>query len=188
MKKSIDKEILYSLKSGDHKAFHSIFLAYFGKIKFFICSFVKSQEEAEELAQDVFMKLWENRAQIDPGKSFDSYLYTMTRNTAFNFLKHKLVENAYSEQVYCSEPDFAQDPETIWYARELELLIAMKVEQMPEKRKEIFKLSRHKGLSNEEIAQTLSISKKTVENQLSLALSELKKSIVLFILLCQAFH
>ncbi len=182
MGKRIDKQKLDELKKGSHRAFNEVFIAYFKNVKYFIYSFIKSESDAEELAQDVFLKIWENHQFLDPDKSFDSYLYTITRHTVFNFLKHKSVENAYNEYAYFSKSEFADDPEKILYAKEIELLIEMTVEQLPERRKNIYLLSRHQGLSNEEIAQTLGISKKTVENQLSLAINELKKVVLLFLL------
>lgn len=179
----IEKIIIEQLKNGSHPAFEKVFIAYFKNVRFFIFSFIKSESDSEELAQDVFLKVWENRNEIDAEKSFNSYLYTITRNVVFNYLKHKLVEKSYNEFIYFSRSEFADDPEKILYAREIELLIEMAIGQMPERRREIYCLSRHKGLSNEEIAQKLGISKKTVENQLSLAMSELKKVILFFSLL-----
>jgi len=183
MKNRIDKGKIDELRRGSHQAFQDIFIAYFRNVRFFIYSFIKSENDAEELAQDVFMKIWENHQSIDTNKSFDSYLYTIARNSVFNFLKHKLVENSYKEYTYSAKTEFVSDPENILFAKEIELLIEMTVEKMPERRAEIYRLSRVKGLKNEEIAKELSISKKTVENQLSLAISELKKTILLFMLL-----
>jgi len=180
MGKKIDRKKLEKLKEGDHQAFEEVFVTYFRNVKYFIFSFIKSEKDSEELAQDVFLKIWENYRSIDPEKSFDSYLYTITRNIVFNYLKHKTVENSYNEYAYFSKSEFAHDPEKILYAKEIELLIEMAVEQMPERRREIYQLSRHKELSNEEISQVLGISKKTVENQLSLAMNELKKVILFF--------
>lgn len=181
MRKSIEKKVFDLLKQGNHQAFEKIFITYFNNVKFFIQSFIKSNSEAEGLAQDIFLKIWENHSQIDTEKSFDSYLYTIARNTVFNYLKHKTVENSYSEYVHFSRSEFVDDPEKILYAKEIELLIEMKVEQMPQRRREIYKLSRFEGLSNDDIATNLGISKKTVENQLSLALNELRKLIIIFL-------
>jgi RNA polymerase sigma-70 factor (ECF subfamily) len=176
----MEKEKIESLCRGNHKAFEDIFIAYFHKVKFFISGIIKSDADAEELAQDVFFRLWDNRDAIDPEKSFNAYIYTMARNAAFNYLKHKSVEQAYLIEL--PPLDMAASPEEILFAREISLLIELTVSEMPIQRKRIYLLSKKKGVSNADIALQLGISKKTVENQLSLALKEIRKVIALFFL------
>ena len=178
---AITKETIEELRNGSHKAYGDVFVAYYGKIKFFINGFIKSDDIAEELAQDIFLRLWENRASIDTTKSFGFFLYTMARNSTFNFIKHQSVHDTYVQRTLYSS-DLALSPEEQVYAHEIELLISMAVSKMPEQRKRIYELSRQEGLENDEIAKRLNISKKTVENQLSLALKELRHVISLFML------
>jgi len=168
----ISTKTLIDFQKGEHKAFETIFVVYFNKIKFFIQRLVRSEEEAEELTQDIFVKLWVSRETVDPQKPIDALLYTMAKNAAFNYLKHQTVHNQYLENY--EQPDTPFNAEEIIYAREIALLIDMTVNQMPEQRKRIYQMSRNDGLSNEDIAQQLQITKKTVENQLSLALKELR--------------
>lgn len=179
----ITPEVLIRLKAGNHGAFELIFKAFFNRIRHFIFSMIKSDEDAEELTQELFVKLWNNRENVDENKSFNYFMYTMARNATYNFIKHKGVEASYvSERMVTA--DVTDHAEELIYAREINLLIAMAVSRMPEQRKKVYELSRYGGLSNDEIAQRMNISKKTVENQLSLALKELRKLISLFILLC----
>lgn len=77
-----------ALQHGDHQAFEKVFLGYFDKVKYFLNGLLRSEADAEELAQDIFVNLWQNREAIDPQKSFNTYLYTIARNTALNYLKH----------------------------------------------------------------------------------------------------
>lgn len=177
----ISTDTILALKSGNHAAFETIFLTYFDKIYYFINSLIKSSEEAKELSQNVFEKIWNIKESIDESKSFSSFLYTIARNTAFNYLKHKLVKESYYERL--SKEEEFDDPLEVIFAKEIALLIEMSVEKMSERRKKIYNYSRHQGLTNEEIAIKLNISKKTVENHLSLILSELRKIISAFILL-----
>lgn len=179
MDDTITKEVLLSLQDGDHKAFEMVFVAYFDKVKYFVERIIRSEDEAEELAQDIFVKLWVNRKAIDIQKSFSGFLFTMAHNASFNYLKHKDVQNNYLSTNDLSEE--VDSTEEMMYAKEIALLIEMTVNRMPAQRKNIFQLSRNEGLSNDEIASRLHISKKTVENQLSLALKELRKVITLFI-------
>lgn len=173
-------ETLTALKNGEIKAFETLFISYFGKVRCFIKGLLKSEVDAEDLAQDIFIKLWINRDTLDPEKSINAYLYTMARNAAYNFLKHKLVLDTYAtDYVPSDNPD---TPDELLYAKEIALLVEMTVCQMPEQRRRIYRLSRNEAISNEDIATRLNISKKTVENQLSLALFDLRKVIAGFLL------
>lgn len=177
----ITEEVILQLKSGDHNAFDMVFMAYFSKIKHFINGIIKDDEQSEELAQDIFVKIWSGKDKIDPKKSFNSYMYTSARNAALNYLKHKLIQNSYLKAITQDQLQ-ADSSEEIIYAKETQLLINMTVAAMPEQRKKIYDLSRNKGVSNDEIASVLNISKKTVENQLSLALKDIRNVISMFII------
>lgn len=170
-----------ALQQGDHKAFEEVFTTYFDKVKYLLTGLLRSESEAEELAQDIFVKLWMNRESIDPGKAFNTYLYTIARNTALNYLKHKLVEENFKNCF--NDLDVAADSsDEILFAKEISLLMEMTVCRMPAQRRTIYQLSRGKGISNTEIAEKLGITKKTVENQLSLALQEIKRVISAFLI------
>lgn len=122
-----------------------------------------------------------NRHSVDISRSFDSYLHTIARNSAINFLKHKYVEDTYLSSVQQQECSSTSEEDLI--AKELGLLIDHTVEKMPEQRRKIYMLSRNEGLSNEEIAVRLNTTKRNVESQLSLALKEIRKTISYFFLL-----
>lgn len=175
MGKGITKETVMAFRAGDHRAFDAVFMAYYDKIRFFIKGIVRSDADAEELTQDIFVKLWDSREKLDPERSVNSLMYTLARNSALNFIKHKFVEQSYLSELP-REP-LSGDSEERLYARETELIIKMTVAGMSEQRRTIYELSREKGVSNDEIAGRLGISKKTVENQLSLALKEIRKVI-----------
>jgi RNA polymerase sigma-70 factor (ECF subfamily) len=180
MNQNITESTIQALRDGEHPAFEAVFLACFDRVKRFIAGLVRSEDDAEDLAQDIFAKLWEKRASLDTKRSFDSLLYAMARNAAFNYLKHKLVHAAYANEYIRQEE--TDTPEELTFAKEIELLVEMTLCRMPEKRSEIYRLSRNKGLSNDEIALQLNISKKTVENNLSLALAEIRKIISLAVI------
>lgn len=167
------------LRDGNHKAFENVFVTYFPKVKVFIRRIIKSETEAEDLAQDIFIKLWTNRTAINTEKPLGSYLYTMARNSALNFLKHKLVEGAFVDSLRDFNPT-TDGSDEILFAKEIQLLIEMTVCRLPVQRRRIYQMSRNEGLSNNEIAQELNISKKTVENQLSLVLQEIRQVLSTF--------
>ncbi|MDR2918420.1 MAG: RNA polymerase sigma-70 factor [Tannerella sp.] len=175
----INEHTIEQLCNGDHQAFEDVFIAYYGRIKNFINGLLKSEDDAEELTQEIFVKLWINRETIDPGRSFHSFLFTVARNITFNFIKHKLVCENYAADFDYEYSEY-ESPDEILYAKEISLLIEMAVSRMPAQRQRIYRMSRNEGLSNDEIALSLNISKKTVENQLSLALRELRNIVVGF--------
>jgi RNA polymerase sigma-70 factor (ECF subfamily) len=173
----IDENIIGELRDGSHEAFERVFAAWFGRVKAFIFGYVKSDADAEELAEDVFVGLWVNHASLDPSKSFGSYLHTVARNTALNFLRHKFVRSGGPTTENSNEKTGDSSEEAL-IARETALLIEMAVEKMPAQRREIYRLSRGECLKNDEIADRLGTTKRNVESQLSHALKEIKKVIL----------
>ena len=170
MSNNIDIKTLEAFQDGNHKAFETVFIAYYNKTKAFIDGYIKSESDAEELTEDLFVNLWINHDSIDASKSFSSYLHTIARNSAINFLKHKYVHDTYLNS--SQEIEYSSTSEEDLIAKELGLLIDDIVGKMSEQRKMIYTLSRQEGLSNAEIAIQLNTTKRNVESQLSLALKE----------------
>ena len=165
------------------KAFEAIYLKYYGRVREYICGIIKSQDDAEEVAQDVFVKLWGKRDEVDLDSPISKYIHTIARNEAFNFLKSKFAnDNRKYDPLHDIEIIDVVNVENTIYAKEIELLIKMAISQMPDQRRTIFELSRYEGLSNKEIAEKLNIADKTVENQISLAIGDLRKNIWVFLL------
>ncbi|MDR3262414.1 MAG: RNA polymerase sigma-70 factor [Tannerella sp.] len=171
-----EKICVDKLASGNHDAFKLLFIKYFPKVKYFIAHLIKSEAIAEELAQDVFLKIWERRDKLSAVQSFSSYIYRMARNTSLNHLEHVYIEETCLKD-YREEMDFSVEEEL--YAKETERLEQLTVSHMPPQRKAVYEMSRMQGLSNDEIAHRLNISKKTVENHLNLALKEIRKALSL---------
>lgn len=141
----------------------------------FANGFLKDTDEAEEVAQMVFVKIWDKREKFRNVNNFDSYLFTLTKYTVFNFIEAKHITYVSEDEIPDREDNVTPYDNLI--ASDLQLLIDMTVENMPHQRKQVFRMSREKGMSNEKIANTLGIQKKTVENHLNLALKELKSVI-----------
>lgn len=128
---------------------------------------LKVEERAEDVAQDIFLKLWNNPMFISEAKNIKSYLISMTRNLALDALKKQKKE---SDQVLYLEPTFIIEHEDETVEQGFRKALEAAVSQLPPKCRLIFSLSRFEGLSNEEIAEYLEISKRTVETQISIAL------------------
>jgi RNA polymerase sigma-70 factor (ECF subfamily) len=182
MQNSITKETIQALKDGDHVAFEHVFLFYFNKVKGFINGFVKNSSDAEELAQEVFVHLWTNRETIEPDRNFNTFVYVSARNATMNALRKKYVRESFvADQIKVGDEGYSST-EGLVMAHEVDLLVDMALMKMPAQRKTIYELNRREGLSNDEIAERLGISKKTVENHISLALKEIKSVIKAFVL------
>jgi RNA polymerase sigma-70 factor (ECF subfamily) len=170
---------LEKLALGDQDTFRCLFLKYYPKVKSFITYFVKVEAIAEELSQDIFEYIWMNKEYLSDVKAINAYLFHIAKNKAINYLNHQRIEEDYISthidlQEYTIEDNF--------YAKELELLIRLTVEKMPEQRRRIFEMSRFKNLKNSEIAEKLNISKKTVENHINLALKQIREVTAVFVL------
>ena len=158
--------------------FEEIFILYFPKVKSFAAILLKSEQEAEDLAQDVFVKLWE-KEELWLENLETNYLYTMVKNTLFNRIKRRNIESNYlKKQMEMQEFDELwefEDPLNEIYREELYLLMKLALDQMPDKRREVFEMSRFQNMSNNEIAEKMNLSVRTVEQHIYLVLKELKK-------------
>ena len=177
MEKSLDYYYLKQLEQGSQDAFDALYLHYYPKLKGFMLSFIKDEEIAKDLSQDIFMKIWINKGTISSISNFSSYLFTCAKNAIYNYYQHNLIKEKYISTLQ-GLPDYADFMEENIFVNELNELITFAVANMPRKRREIFIMSREKGMSNQEIAEKLNISKRTIENQITLALAMLRKVVI----------
>lgn len=169
------------------RQFKKFFDKNYPKVKTFAWQLLKSEEDAEDVAQDVFVKLWEKPELWLERDKLDSYLYTLVRNHIYNLLKHKTVEQNYLERE-AQKMEWAElsipTPDDVLNVKELNLLLQMAFERMPEQRRLIFRMSREEGLTAAEIAEKLNLSVRTVQNQTHRALQDLKKIIFYLFVYC----
>ena len=178
----VDPKIIKRLSDGDQSAFRVVFEHYYPRVSEFIRRIVKSDSLAEDITQDIFVKIWERREIFGVEvQSFDKYIYVMSRNAALNALRRTGRITPLSNESM-SQSD-ATSVEESYYAQEKELIIRLAVCQMPEQRRRIFEMSRYMGMDNQTIATTLNLSKKTVENHLTLALRTLRAALASWIML-----
>lgn len=180
-----EKQLLKAISKGDEKAFETLFLYYYPRVKGFISGLLQSQEEAEDIAQDIFAMLWNNRTTLETINNFKSYLFRICKNAVYRNIERALLFKNYQQkqsEKMAPALDTNETDENI-NLQELELLIAMAVEKMPPQRKRIYKMSRELGLSNDEIALSLEINKRTVENHLTQALADIRRVLLLTFIL-----
>lgn len=146
-----------------------------------LCAFafgiVKDNDVAEEIVQEVFVKLWAQRDEVDINTSMHSYLYSAVRNSALNQIKHLKVKEAYKKQNKIERDAREAIITDELVGSELDKQIKDAIARLPSERKKIFLLSRTQGLKYKEIAEKLGISVKTVENQMGKALATLRQEL-----------
>ena len=167
------------LIEGDEEAFKLLFFKYQTKLYAFSLKILASKEEAEEIVQEVFLKIWKSRHLLDVEKSFQAFLFTIARNHIYNQLSKKVSESTYKNHKATTYESKNSTAETTDY-QELNNIVLSRVGEMPEKRKKVFLMSRYEGHSNKEIASTMQISLSTVENHLNKALKTLKNHLQIY--------
>ncbi|MFA5819757.1 MAG: RNA polymerase sigma-70 factor [Bacteroidales bacterium] len=168
-------QLALRIKLGDEQAFELLFRKYYVRLCVFAKKFLNDPEEAHDIVQDVFVKIWEGRDEIDPEDSLKSYVFKIAQNLSLNKLRRKKVESRYIEiykLVYIEQQEFSAHESLL--TRELEKNITHSIGKLPAECRKVFELSRIEGLKYREIADTLHISVKTVEAQMSKALQSLR--------------
>lgn len=176
---AISRQLLVEIVKGNLSAFSVLFMRFYPKVKGYIFALVNDEEISKDLAQDIFVYIWEHRDRLLEIDKIEAYIFRMASNMVLQYIRHEkviadyVVKQSYSEKrkELLSSSDLESDID----ANDMALLIWQYVETMPSRRKEIFKMSRYDGVKTDEIAEKLGISKKTVENMLSLALSDIKQ-------------
>lgn len=163
-------QIALRIKIGDEQAFELLFRKYFVRLCSFANKFLNEPDEAKDVVQQVFIKLWDCREYIDPDNSLNSYLFKITQNICINKLQRMKVESKYAEiykVIYANQHPISPDESLLTLELEKNIMIAL--DKIPPKCKRIFELSRIEGLKYVEIADVLHISVKTVETQMAKA-------------------
>lgn len=164
-------------------SFSELYLIYYPKLVRFAKEFVMSEEDAENITQDVFADLWEKRESMDHIENINAYLFRLVRNRCLDHLKHKVFEQKYAENVQASfevELNLKMqsldrfDVLDIYEGNEMEKLVREAINCLPKKCRAIFLLSRMEGLKYREISERLGISVNTVECQMGIALKKLR--------------
>ena len=173
-----NKELLKLLKKGDMVAFDTFYNQYSRRLYGFVLRYIKIEADAEEIVQDVFLKIWKARGNIDIYSSFESFLFTIAYNSTISLLRKRANEKKYLEHLNKKfNIDKAPDLVDEIHFNELNEKVKSLLDKLTPRQKEIFQLSRYEGLSHEQIARKLNISTNTVKHHLVAALSFLKSNI-----------
>ena len=144
--------LVAAVKRGDLKAYEQLFMHYYPIVRAFVLGFVKIDEQAKDIAQDVFMKLWQYRGSLDAAKPIKPYVFLIARREVCSYFRNKQNLDA----------------------GELSTVVESILESMPPQRRRIFSMSRKEGLSDAEIAERLGLSVRTVNKHIELALKDIR--------------
>lgn len=172
MKEKGDKYLVERISKGDRHAFRCLFERYFPMFLSFARSLLKDDMVADDLVQNVFVRLWTSREKLDADRSIRNYLLVSVRNEVFCYLRANRIQKV--EALQYDVMDESSDIHDKVAAKDMERDISYIIEDMPDRRKEIFRLSRNEKLSNKEIAQRLGLSVRTVEKHIENALSDIR--------------
>ncbi|MGQ1888847.1 RNA polymerase sigma factor [Thermophagus sp. OGC60D27] len=160
-----DQAYVKELKKGSTSAFNQLFDGYSSRLYAFGLKYLKSEADAEELVQDVFLKIWRNREKIKEEESFYSYMFTIAFNQIRDYFRYKGLYLDLENELEINQCDNSTEASIIY--RSVLEQISVLLEKLPEKKQRIFRLSRFEGKSAKEISILVGVSPKTVDNQIS---------------------
>lgn len=166
--------VLNRVKQGDISALEVIYHRHYANLCRYLLVLFRNPVMAEQIANDVFIYLWENRQSIEIKSSLESYLFAAGRYKTLNKIRDSKRQKEISHQLSLASDDSVEGPDSIIEIKELENIIEKAIETLPPRCQQIFRLSREEEMSYKEIAALLDISVNTVEGQMSIALSKLR--------------
>jgi RNA polymerase sigma-70 factor, ECF subfamily len=173
---SIDK-LISRIAKDDSVAFEMLFQLYHKRVYAFAFRLLSSAQDAEEIVQNVFMAIWSQRKDIHISTSFLSYLFGIARHMIYQCIQRKIHQEAFVEFYLENNQDYTFITEEEVLFRELEGTLHRLIRELPERRREIFVLSRVEGLSYKAISEKLGISENTVDTQIRHALAYLRNKL-----------
>ena len=172
-----DPELMQKISQGNEESFAKAFDFFYPSLCYYADKFIHDLDESRSLVQQVFVDLWIKRNKLVIHQTLKSYLFKSVRNSALDYLKHKLVETKYLEENRSDEASYDTD---LIEEAELNARINAAIGELPEKCREIFILCRFEELHYSEVAQQLGISVKTVEMQMGIAMKKLKHKLTAY--------
>ncbi len=163
-----------NIKKGNIVLYEQYFKYYYEKLVYFSYRYVKNEQAAEDVVHDVFVNIWKNRKKLDFSDNFKLYLYSAVRNQSLKYNEkiNKFISGGDIDVELITDK---KNPEYLLIKDEFDKALSEAISELPEKRREIFYMHRFDQLTYAEIAATLNLSIKTVENQMSRALKYLRE-------------
>ena len=176
-----DEQIALLLSKKDEAAYERVFKTHYKNLHAYAFTMLKDEDEAEEMVQQVFFKLWERSESLSFSGSIAAYLYRAVHNESLNFLKHQKVKTSHQLHVAYSMKNKSEQASGKLTTKELDKKFREALNELPEQCRTVFQLSRFEEMKYKEIADKLDISIKTVENHMGKALKLLRTKLVDFL-------
>lgn len=174
----LDLLVLKKIKEGDIKTFEEVFRQYYAPLCFYSVSIIGRKDVAEEIVQELFYVLWKDRQEIQVLRSVKNYLYGAVRNRSLQYLEHCNIQERHRQTILqIGEYEQGLTPEQELEYKELENVINRTLNQLPERRRRIFRMHRMEGKKYKEIADNLALSVKTIEAEMTKAYQVLRQEI-----------
>jgi RNA polymerase sigma-70 factor (ECF subfamily) len=170
-----EKRLLTEIAQGNEKAFRAIYDLYFPQVSAFTFTLCKSAPATEEIVQDVFIKLWIGRQSLAQLDTLKGYIFSMARNRTIDHLRRLIRDTDLMQRLADRLSAASNDVEERFDATELQRLIQEALDRLSEQKQRIFQLSKGEGLSHDQIADIMKLSKSTVKNHLSETLRHLRE-------------
>ena len=173
---------IFTAGQGVEDLFEQVFKSHFKSLHSYACTIMRDPMPAEEIVQNIFLKLWEKKEEITIKENISVYLYRAVHNESLNYLRHRKVRSAYQSYAMRQHKQTEQEkPAEKVVRKELEKKLEIALQELPEQCRTIFQLSRFEDLKYREIADKLGLSVKTIENQMGKALKLLRLKLVDFL-------
>lgn len=173
-----EKELLLKLQQGDHRAFNSIYDRYKIQLGLRILRMVRSTEIAEELLQDLFLRLWNNRESIDTERPVKAYLYQIAKHMVIDLMRRATKEQHILQQIIAASTEFYEHVEESLFRKENEAMLQLAIDQLPPQRKKIFVHCKLEGMSYREVAELYSISTTTVNDHIQKSMHSIRDFLI----------
>lgn len=170
-----EKELIRLIAGDDEIAFRQLFERYSDNIYGVAMAYTKSADAAEEIVQDVFVKIWMNRNKLLQVERFDDYLFIVARNYILNYLRNNKKNKQFTTQLFDHFGEHTITPEDEFLVKESQKLIEQAVAVLPPQQQMVYELRRRQDLSLEDIASQMNISRNTARNHLNQALKQIKE-------------
>ena len=170
----VDSRLIELHREGDPLSFEILFQKYYVRFYNFVFNLTKNSQAAEDIIQNVFMKIWINRASLRPDQSIHNYIYVLSKREMLNHIRDRKAYVQVERLVMTEQPSEEVTDQSM-ALKELDERIRRFIADMPEQRRKVFLLSRYRGLTNKEIAEMMGLSVRTVDRHINLALTSLKK-------------
>jgi RNA polymerase sigma-70 factor (ECF subfamily) len=172
-----DSEIIGGIRRGDIRQFETLFRSSYVSLVKYAGTVIKDQDTAEEIVQDLFVRLWQDREKLKIESSLNGYLFRSVHNRCLHHIEHKKVVERHANEMSFESELNTEDPFRTLQYKELQAKIAAILERLPDRCGKIFCMNRFEGLKYSEIAEKLSVSVKTVEANMGKALKEFRKAL-----------